>query len=340
MKISKFKKLIGLLLVLSTVFISVGCNSGTGTDVSSDGNMDVITLNFANTQPEGDIETQALFECKKRIEEGSNGQIKVEIYPNSAMGDTDDLVEQAIQGMAVITPTDPARLASDVPGYGILQMPYFLPDLSYLDKIMDTDLYKEWDKQFEEKGIKVLTSNWYGGVRHFVLNETIDTPEDLSGIKVRTMGNQICIESINAMGAVATPMTMTEVYPAIEQKGLDGVENQPTSTYNNMLYEVLNTTNRTSHFILLGVPVMGADVFNSLSPEHQELLLNTFKEVGTEYQKIGVETEAEVEKDMESKGMTMHEVDIELFKEATDPLYDKLGYRELQNELYIEMGIK
>lgn len=345
MKNFKFKKIMGLLLVVSIIFVSVGCGSNTNTGKSSEGSdknnaNEVITLNFANTQPEGDIETQALYEVKKRIEEKSNGKIKIEVYPNSSMGDTDDLVEQAIQGMPIITPTDPARLASDVPEYGILQMPYFLPDLSYLDKIMETNLYKGWEKEFEEKGIKVLTSNWYGGTRHFVLNKIIDTPEDLAGIKVRTMGNKICIESVNAMGAVATPMSMSEVYPAIEQKGINGVENQTTSTYNNMLYEVLNTTNKTGHFTLLGVPVMGAKLFNSLSKEYQELIVDTFKEVGTEYQQIGVSTEDELEKEMESKGMTIHDVDKELFKKATDPVYDKLGYRELKNELYKELGIE
>lgn len=342
------KKIIGLLFSLMLVISLTSCgqtsepsekgSSSKETNITSS-TEEPIKLKFANTQPEEDIETKALYECKKRIEEESNGKIQIEVFPNSALGDTDDLVEQAIQGMPIVTPTDPARLQSNVNDFGILQMPYLM-SVDDIDKVMNTNLYQTWDKSFQQQGIRVLTSNWYGGTRHFVLNKTIDQPSDLKGQKIRTMGNDICIESVNAMGATATPMSMTEVYPAIEQKGLDGVENQPTSTYSNMLFEVLTTTNKTGHFTLLGVPVMGEKVFQEIPSELQDLILKTFKDVGTEYQKIGVEEEEKVEKKMVKAGMQIHEVNVEVFKDATKHLYKQFGYEELREELYKEMGIK
>ena len=97
---------------------------------------------MANTQPEADVETQAMIKCKEILEEKTNGDIACTVYPDSELGDTDDLVEQAAQGMSVMVPTDPARLAAYIPEFGILQMPYLFPDLSYLDKVMETETYK------------------------------------------------------------------------------------------------------------------------------------------------------------------------------------------------------
>ena len=294
-------------------------------------------LSMANTQPEADVETQAMIKCKEILEEKTNGDIACTVYQNSELGDTDDLVEQAAQGMSVMVPTDPARLAAYIPEFGILQMPYLVPDLSYLDKVMETETYKAWDQEFLNHNVKVLAANWYGGARHFVLNKEINTPEDLAGVKVRTMKNAIATDSINAMGAVATPMSQSEVYSAVEQKALDGCENQSTSTYAQRYYEVLKVINKTNHFTLIGVPVVGTPFYDSLSPEYQKLMVDTFTGVGHDYQEIGLQEEARVEAEMEKEGVTLHEVDQTAFRERTEPLYAKFGYEELRAHLMDEM---
>ncbi|WMJ83302.1 C4-dicarboxylate TRAP transporter substrate-binding protein [Oscillospiraceae bacterium LTW-04] len=297
------------------------------------------SMSFANTQPEADVETQALFECETQIEAATNGNFAIEVYPNSSMGDTDDLLEQAIEGAAVLTITDPGRLADYIPEYGILQMPYFMPDYTYINPVTSTDKVKEWEAGFEEFGVKVLTSNWYGGTRHFVCNTEVNVPADLNGLKIRTMGSDLCIQSVNAMGAVGTAMSQSEIYSGIEQKAIDGCENQNTSTYAMRLYEIQSYINKTGHFILLGTPAMGTTYFNSLSAENQQLLVDTFTKVGTDYQKICVEQEAEFEKEMKEKGMTINEIDTTPFKEAVQPVYTQLGYDTLRDEIYAEIGL-
>lgn len=294
------------------------------------------TLYLANTQPDTDVESLQLYACEKTIEEATNGNFSIEVFTNSAMGDTDDILEQAIQGMAILTVTDPGRLADYIPDYGILQMPYIMEDYTKIDEITGTDIVREWEKGFEEFGVKVLTSNWYGGARHFVCNKEVNVPADLNGLKIRTMGSDLCIASVTAMGAVGTAMSQSEIYSGIEQKAIDGCENQSTSTYASRLYEICKYINKTGHFVLLGCPATGTIYFDSLSEDYQQLLVNTFRDNGTEYQPICAEMEVECEKQMADLGVTIHELDNTPFKEAVEPVYEQLGYMELRTKILEE----
>lgn len=298
------------------------------------------SLSLANTQPDTDVESLQLYACEEAIEAATDGKFNIEVYTNAALGDTDDILEQAIQGTPVLTITDPGRLANYIPEYGILQMPYIMEDSTKIDAITGTDMVKAWEKGFEEYGVKVLTSNWYGGARHFVCNKEVNVPADLNGLKIRTMGSDLCIESVTAMGAVGTAMSQSEIYSGIEQKAIDGCENQSTSTYASRLYEVCSYINKTGHFMLLGVPATGTIYFDSLSEDYQNLLVDTFRENGTEYQTICAEMELDCEKQMEEEGMTIHEVDAAPFKEAVEPVYEKLGYKELRDQILTEAGLK
>lgn len=296
-------------------------------------------LMLANTQPDGDIESQQLFAIEETIEAATDGKFAIEVYTNSSLGDTDDLLEQAIQGMNVLTVTDPGRLADYIPEYGILQMPYIMADYTQIDAITGTQTVQDWEKGFEEYGVKVLASNWYGGARHFVCNKEVNVPADLAGLKIRTMGSDLCIQSVNAMGAVGTAMSQSEIYSGIEQKAIDGCENQSTSTYASRLYEICSYINKTGHFILLGCPATGTIFFDSLSAEYQQLLTDTFRQNGTEFQPKCAEMEIECEKEMAAKGVTINELDPTPFKEAVESVYDALNYTEAREAILAEAGL-
>jgi TRAP-type C4-dicarboxylate transport system substrate-binding protein len=296
-----------------------------------------IVVRFGNTQGEGDTQTMALREVAKRLND--SGRFQVEVFPASALGDTDDMTEQAKQGAAIVTVSDPSRLAAFVKDYGIINMPYIFKDYTVLDKIMATATHRQWESAFEQQSIKLVTSNWYSGPRHFVTNVIVNTPADLKGQRIRTMGNDICIESVSAMGAVAVGMPWSEVYPAIQQKALDGAEVQTTSSYPTRLYELLKYTNKTGHFQLVGSVVTGTKFFNSMSKEDQDLFLKTFRDVGTEYQKKVNDVSDQYEKEMAEKyGMIVRDVDPAPFINAVQPVYQKLGYAELRTKILKELG--
>ena len=126
-----------LLLAAGTLFAQ---GSKEGGAASSAGSGKQYVIKFANTQGEKDTQSMGLAEVAKRLE--ATGLFKVELYYSSSLGETDDLTEQAINGAPVLTVSDPGRLMSFVPEFGVIQMPYMFSDASALNKLVETDTYK------------------------------------------------------------------------------------------------------------------------------------------------------------------------------------------------------
>ena len=326
------KKLL-LIALCSLVVISGVFAQGGGEKADKSG---PYVIKLANTQGEKDTQSIGLKEAKERLE--ATGLFKVELYFSSSLGGTDDLTEQAVAGAPVLTVSDPGRLMTYVNDFGVIQMPFMFEDSDSLNALIETATYKGWEKEFEKQGIKLITSNWYSGARNFVLNKEVNVPADLKGQKIRTIGSPLYTESINAMGAIATPMEWAEVYPALSQGAIDGVEAQTPSVYATRLYETSKYVNKTEHFQLIGCVVMGASVFDSWSKEAQDVFVKTFKEVGKDNQGLVKKLTAEYEGDMEKRGMIVRTLDKTPFIEAVQPVYEKLGYAKAKAAILAEIA--
>lgn len=326
-------KKLTLCLVLVLV-ASVSLFAGGTTESSAAGPYQV---KFSTENGSEDVESKALYEIKDIL--NKSGLFNVEVFIGGALGENDDTLEQAIQGAAIVTVSDPGRLMSFVPDFGIIQMPYLIDDISVINKLLETEIYKGWEKSFESQGIKVITSNWYSGPRNFVLNKAVDTPADLKGQKIRTIASPLFTESVNAMGAVATPMSWSEVYPGIEQKVIDGCEAQTPTVYASHIYEVSKYINKTEHFQLIGCPVIGTLTFDTWSKEAQDLFVKTFREIGVKYQSLVLGMIESEEKEMAEKGMIIRKVDKAPFKAAVQPVYAKLGYTDVLQKISKELGL-
>ncbi len=300
---------------------------------------ETIKLFIAGTSGAEDTQSMGHFDFAKRLAAGSNNVFKPEVKINAVMGETDDVTEQAIQGVPVINATDPGRLAAYVPEFGLIQMPYLLPDYTYLNKIMDTKLYAKWDKAFQEKGLKLVTSNGYSGVRSWVTNFPVRTPADLKGVKIRTIGSDLFVNSVNAMGAIATALPWAETYQGIEQGVVDGCEAQIPGIYSMRFYEVRNHVSLSEHFTLIAAMVTGTKFFDSIPAEYQTILLKEAYEAYKDNQSVVVSKSDEYIKEMETKGVTFVKIDKTPFVEAVQPVYEKMNYSKLKDELYAELGL-
>ncbi len=110
--------------------------------------------------------------------------------------------------MNVAVNTDAARLGQYVSDFSIFMMAYFVDDYDEGYAVTQTETFKNWEKELEEKhGVKVLSFTFYDGPRHFMTNKEIHAPEDLKGQRIRTIGQEVCTESLSAMGA--TPISMS-----------------------------------------------------------------------------------------------------------------------------------
>ena len=329
------KKFLALVLVLALCVCGSAAAFADGTEVI-----------ICGTNGKGDTQSIAHENLAAYLNElgGWNAVAMV----SSEMGSTDDVLEQAMAGAAVTAATDPARIAAYCPGIGILMMPYMFDSYDQLDSLMDTELYAQWCAELEEQGLVLLTNNCITGFRMYVTNSAVTCPEDLKGLKIRTMGSAIAQNSINAMGSIATALNQSEAYNAIETGVVDGGEWQIPTIYSLRLYEVCDHISYTKHFLLTGSIVCGSAWFDTLSEQQQTELTETAVKAYGETKAMVQEYEVKYIQEMQDMGVTIvdeTQVDYDAFKEATAYLYSDdattggVDFLALREELYAQMGI-
>ncbi|MCB1518397.1 MAG: TRAP transporter substrate-binding protein DctP, partial [Hyphomicrobiaceae bacterium] len=160
------------------------------------------TLRIGTVLAPDDPMGQGLENFKEQVEAATNGEVIIEVFHNSQLGDTTEMIDQARAGANVGTVTDVARLSSFVPSLAIMSAPFLFDTYEQADTFALSDEYLAWGEELKEKsGLVMLASNWYQGPRHLLTQKPITSPADLAGVRMRTIGAPIWIETIRAMGA-------------------------------------------------------------------------------------------------------------------------------------------
>ena len=292
-------------------------------------------LNVITALSSSDPMYQGLLHFKQGVEEQTNNHVKIRIFIGSQLGNDDDVLEQARAGANVAVLVDGGRLSIYQHEIGILGAPYLAKNLDELNAIVESALFAQWAKELSDNsGLKVLSFNWWQGQRHLLTHKPIHTPADLAGVRMRTIGAPIWLETINAMGATATPLSWTEIYSALQQKVIDGAEAQHSGTWGSRLYEVIPYITKTGHINLISGLVGSTAWFEKLTAQQQEVILQQAFLAGKYASAIVLDSQAALELKMKEQGVTINEIDTAPFIEATKATYDVLGYSELRKALY------
>lgn len=300
--------------------LALGFVAGAGLPAAAETTLRIGTV-LAPDDPMG----QGLDKFATEVEKATGGEVVVEVFHNSQLGDTTEMLDQARAGANVGTVTDVARLSSFVPSLAIMSAPFLFDTYEQADTFALSEDYLAWGDQLqEEAGIVMLASNWYQGARHALTQKPIATPADLAGVRMRTIGAPVWIETIAAMGAEPTPMPWGEVYSALQLGTLDAAEAQPTAIWGAKLYEVIKHVNKTGHIQLVTALVIGADTWDEISPENQEIVRNLAVENGRYASGLTIELGEKALEDVAASGVEVHEVELAPFKEAVAGVYAKL----------------
>ena len=271
---------------------------------------------------------------KKAVEERTGGEVEVQIFPSSQMGDTQDMVDQASAGANVGTFVEASRVAVYVPEFNVLVAPYVFEDVEQIARFAETPTFAAWNDELREStGLTLLSFNWYQGARHLLTKQPVATPADLEDIRIRTIGEPLWIATINAMGAVATPLAWAEVYPSIQTGVIGGAEAQPSAIWGAKLYEVVTDITLTEHIHLMSGLLVSDAWLQSLPEEYRTVVTEEAKHWGAEALKANVEGAADIFGRIEAEGVNVTEIDTTPFREAVAPVYEELGLTELIAEV-------
>lgn len=220
------KYYLSILLLFAVIFLGA-CGEEDAIPVSgsdTDG-VEEMTIKFSHVVAENTPKHQGTLAMKEYIEKESGGKIKMEIYPNSSLfGDQDEYQNLVSNNIQFIAP-DLTKFVGNNPQFNVPALPFMFDN--------DDEAIKFWDG---EKGTEILgslkddgvlgLSMWPNGGKHLTNNErTIDSPDDLDGLKFRTQGGQVLESIYSALGAGSESIPFGELYTALDQGVVEGQEN-------------------------------------------------------------------------------------------------------------------
>ena len=253
----------------------------------------------------------------KLVDERTDGEVKIEVYPAGQLGTEEQVLEAVIFGSIDMGIVGCGQIGNLFKPINVLEMPYLFKSNNQVLKFSKSEIGQKMFADLEEEfSVKVLAAMPYGR-RQITSNKPIYKPADLKGFKMRVAEQQVGIAYTKAMGADPTPIAFQEVYMALQQGVVDGEEN-PLPTIKAMkFYEVQKYINLTSHVINTGTFLVNSSKFNDLSKENQEIMLKSFSEAAEFITKDLNKEEEELGSFFEKQGCTLVKSDVEAFKEAT-----------------------
>ncbi|HXV23091.1 MAG TPA: C4-dicarboxylate TRAP transporter substrate-binding protein [Alphaproteobacteria bacterium] len=263
----------------------------------------------------------------ERVAERTGSVIEVKVFPSAQLGHDNDTLEQTKLGADFIVITNPGAAApGEVPDLSVLDGPYLYDSLEDYRRLIKSDWFKSVSQQLEEKaGLKLLAANWLFGVRHIITDKPIRTPDDMKGLKIRIPPIEMWVETFKALEANAQTINFGEAYSALTSGVVDAVESPLESIYAAKFYEPKKVLSTTGHFTNWIAPIMSAKVFNSLSPEHQQILLEEAEIGGEIITALALDREQGFREKLEAAGVTfVTDVDREAFREKSKSTYTQI----------------
>jgi TRAP-type transport system periplasmic protein len=297
------------------------------------------TVRIAYENNPGEPADLVMNRWKELVAEASDGEVVLELYPSSQLGAKKDVIEQGMLGVNVITIADVGFLTDYDPDLGILFGPYLTDDAESLFKIYESDWFKEKEAKLQEQGIHIVIKNYLYGTRQLLATKKVETPDDLKGMKIRTPNNIMQIRAIEAMGGTPTPMPLGDVYPALTQGVIDGVENPLPVLFGQKLHEQAKELSMISYLQNTSLWLGGQAYFDTLAPEVVEMLHETGYEAGLYSQELAAAEDEKILEAMQEAGVTVTYPDVEPFREKAMAVYDQFPewseglYEEIQSQL-------
>jgi len=259
------------------------------------------------------------------VKEKSGGEIIVKVFPSSQLGGQKDLIEGLIYGTVDMALVGTAVLGQFQPQISIFDLPFLFQDREHAYKSLDS-VGMDLGKALEPKGIKML-GYMENGIRHLTNNvREVKTPADMQGLKIRVMTNKIFIAMMKSLGASPTPMAFGELYSAMQQGTVDGQENPSAHIWTKRFFEVQKYASKTAHAYSPEPLVMSMVSWSRLTPEQQNIIMAAAKEAIDWQRKLSTQKDKEYWNLIAETGkIKIIDVDRELFKEATTPVYEEFA---------------
>jgi TRAP-type transport system periplasmic protein len=258
-----------------------------------------------------------------RVAERTGENFQIQTFPSEQAGNERQMLDAVILGNLDICKTSTGIISAVVPEFGVFDLPYVFRDLNHMMATVKSKVGQDLAAKLEARNVKILFWMEQGTRSFYTTSKPVRTPNDLKGLKIRTIASPVMVDTINALGATATPMGFGDLYLGLKSGVVDGAENAPDAIWYAKHNEVAKYFSVTNHFRTPVVVVMNKAKFDALPREYQEIIMTTAQETqdwaGTLYSQVSAALIASLKK----SGMTVVDADEDAFRKAVEPVYAK-----------------
>jgi C4-dicarboxylate-binding protein DctP len=320
--------------VLICALLAVFCLAGTGWAKT-------YTIKFSHVVAEDTPKGQGAKYFQKIVEERTDGQVEVQVYPNAALYNDREAIEALKMNAIQMAAPSFSKFTGFVPELQIFDLPFLFDDREHLYRFMESDVGQELLELVEARGLVGL-AYWDNGFKQMTLDShALIMPEDAKGQKFRIMSSKVLEEQFKAVDASPQVLPFSEVYSALQQGVVDGQENTLSNTYTKKFHEVQNYMTLSNHGYLGYMLVTNQMFWNSLPKDLKATLLACVEDA-TEYtnKKAAAMNKGYLEKIAESGSVEIHTMTPEERKawkekmmEIYPKFYDVIGKKRIQTAL-------
>ena len=228
---------------------------------------------------------KAMVYMAERVAEKSGGKMRIDIYPSEQLGSERECLELLQIGSLGMTKVSTSVIEQFDPAFKVLGLPYLFRDEEHKFKVLEGEIGQRLLLGSEKYRLRGVTFYDAGSRSFYTMEKPILTPDDLTGMKIRVQESATAMEMVRTLGGSPTPIAWGELYTALQQGVVDGAENNPPSFYLSRHYEVCKFYALDEHTSVPDVVLISTVVWNSLTPENQDLLMEAARE-SFEYQKV------------------------------------------------------
>lgn len=258
----------------------------------------------------------------QRLDELSGGTMELQIFPNGQLGSEPETVELLQRGALAMVKTSAAAMEGFVPEMAVFGLPYLFLDDDHYWKVLNGPIGKELLAAGASVGIHGLCYYDSGSRSFYTIDGPILKPEDVKGEKIRTLQSRMAMDLISTLDGAPTPIPWGELYTALQQRMVDGAENNPPSLLSSRHYEVAKHYSLDEHTRIPDMVIFSQTIWDKLSPEQQVWVDQAANESVTFQRKLWQEKTAEALEQVKAAGVTVYYPDKAPFIEATKPLLE------------------
>src|SRR6201996_4296726 len=254
---------------------------------------------------------------------GLDGEVEVAFFPDNQLGQEIDVINSVKLGVIDMMVSGSSISANLVPFIGTLDLGYLFTSYPQMTKALDAGAAKPFEDALL-KGANIHIIGWAYNfrARSVLSKKPVKTPEDLAGLKIRTLPNPIITECLRLMGAAATPLAFGEIYTALQAGGLDGLEHDPPTVLASKFYETAKNYALTQHNFSPLAIYFSETTFTRMDPKLREGFLDAAQKAAAATRTHGLAVEKEALTAIQEKGVVVVECDKEAFRKRVAPQTD------------------